>query len=106
MFHRMDGKHSQLIRITCIIYLRGVFVTRVSAVPIIVDNPSDIHVMVVLMYDMISLLMYVYVCVALCVLGAVFGLSFLVFFVPICISGIIFFWLRRGIQPIKARQPY
>jgi len=37
--------------------------------------------------------------------GAVFGVCWMVFFVPISVVGTIWFWARRDIQPIKARQP-
>lgn len=37
--------------------------------------------------------------------GAVFGLFWLIFFVPLAIVGTVWFWLRRDEQPIKARHP-
>jgi hypothetical protein len=37
--------------------------------------------------------------------GAVFGIAWLIFFLPIGIIGTIWFWRRRELQPIKARSP-
>lgn len=37
--------------------------------------------------------------------GAVFGIAWLIFFLPIGILGTIWFWRRRALQPIKARSP-
>jgi len=37
--------------------------------------------------------------------GAIYGICVLVIFVPIAVAGVVWFWLRRDIQPIKARSP-
>lgn len=37
--------------------------------------------------------------------GAIFGLAWFIFSLPIHIGGTIWFWLRRDVQPIKARSP-
>jgi hypothetical protein len=38
--------------------------------------------------------------------GSVFGLSYILFFVPLAIFFSAWFWHRRNVQPIKARSPF
>ena len=37
--------------------------------------------------------------------GAIFALVWMIVFTPVYVSGIVWFWRRRDVQPIKAREP-